>query len=86
MGQSEATGKWYSRGRWAWVFALIGILIVAFVAATRGEHGAWMLWMAIPLLMISLGYFYLVNALAFFWGKGVYHQGESRPEEEQREE
>jgi hypothetical protein len=60
----EAKRKWNVRGRWAFIPAIVGILIVSFVAATRGAYGAWMLWIAVPLLMISLGYIYLVNALA----------------------
>jgi hypothetical protein len=64
--QSGQTRKWYSKGRWALVFALIGVLIIAFVAATRGEHLAWLLWIAIPLLMISLAYFYIINAIKYF--------------------
>ncbi len=48
------------------ILALIGVLIVIFVAVTGGEYGAWLLWIAVPLLMISLGYFYLVNAIKYF--------------------
>jgi hypothetical protein len=60
----ESKGKWNIRGRWAFIAAIAGILIVSFVAATRGAYGAWMLWIAVPLLMISLGYIYLIYALA----------------------
>jgi len=84
--QSEATRKWYSKGRWALVLALIGVMIVSFVAATRGEYGAWMLWIAVPLLMISLGYFYLVNAIKYFIRGSANHQSEREQEEERREE
>ena len=48
------------------VMALIGVLILSYEVMTRGEHGAWMLWIAIPLLMISLGYFYVINAFPVF--------------------
>lgn len=60
----EAKRKWNVRGRRAFIPAIAGILIVSFVAATGGTYGAWMLWIAVPLLMISLGYIYLINALA----------------------
>jgi fatty-acid desaturase len=83
--QLEATRKWYAQGRWALVLALIGVVIVCFVVATRGEYGAWMLWIAVPLLMISLGYFYIVNAIPVFLGAGEHHQSEREQEEEPRE-
>jgi hypothetical protein len=60
----EAKRKWEVRGRGAFIPAIAGILIVSFVAATEGAYGAWMLWIAVPMLMISLGYIYLINALA----------------------
>jgi len=84
--QSESTRKWYAQGRWALVLALIGILIVFFVAATRGEYGAWLLWIAVPSLMISLGYFYLVNAIKYFIRGSANNQSEREQEEEHREE
>ncbi|OGS56733.1 MAG: hypothetical protein A3K60_02615 [Euryarchaeota archaeon RBG_19FT_COMBO_56_21] len=64
--QSEATRKWYSKGRWAIAMAIIGIIIIIFVAATGGEYGAWLLWIAIPFLMISLAYFFIINAIRYF--------------------
>lgn len=84
--KSEAKSKWYSKGRWALVLALIGILIVSFVAATQGAYGAWLLWIAVPLLMISLAYFYVVNALAYVWGIGAPRQRKTEQEEEHSEE
>lgn len=58
--------KWYSAGRWALVFAAVGILIIAFIIATGAEYATWLLWIAIPLMMISLGYFFVVNAIKYF--------------------
>ena len=58
--------KWYSGGLWALVFAAVGILIIAFMIATGAKYATWLLWIAIPLLMISLGYFFVVNAIKYF--------------------
>jgi len=79
---SSTARKWYSNGRWALALAVVGILMIAIVAVTRGEHGAWTLWFAIPMLMISLGYFFVVNAVAFYWGKGAYHRDEPNGDKE----
>ena len=46
--------------------AITGMLIVAFVIVTRGEYGAWLLWIAIPMLMLGLGYFFVANAVKYF--------------------
>jgi hypothetical protein len=61
-GQFPSNAIGQARG--AFIPAIAGILIVSFVAATEGAYGAWMLWIAVPMLMISLGYIYLINALA----------------------
>jgi len=58
--------KWYDKHRWAISAAIVGMLMVSIVIATGGEHGAWTLWIAIPLLMFSLGYLFLVNAIPVF--------------------
>lgn len=54
------------RDRWGLVPTLTGILIIALVAATGGQHGAWLLWLAVPMLMVGLGYFAVVNILRYF--------------------
>lgn len=64
--QHEAEPSWYVRDRWGLVPTVTGVLIVSYVIATGGEHGAWALWIAIPLLMIGLGYFVVVNAVRYF--------------------
>lgn len=66
LGPSNAEPRWYVRNRWGLVPTITGILIVSFVAATRGEYGAWLLWIAIPMLMIGLGYFFVINAVRYF--------------------
>jgi len=53
---------------------LIGLVIVLFVLFTDGQYLVWTLWFAIPMLMFSLAYLFLVNALPIFLGP--------RPEEE----
>lgn len=68
--KSEAIRKRIVHERFALVPAVVGGIIVTFVAATRGGYGAWILWIAVPLLMISLGYFYMVHALPVFLDKG----------------
>ena len=82
----EEKRKWYARGRWALVLAFIGILILSFVVATGGEYGAWTLWIAVPLLMISLGYLFLVNAVTSIWAIERHNQQEREQEENHREE
>ena len=54
--------------RWAIAFLLVGLAIVLFVAATEGEYLVWTLWLAIPMLMFSFAYLFLVNALPIFLG------------------
>lgn len=85
MSRSITARKWYGHGRWALVLALIGAAILSFVIVTRGTVGAWMLWIAVPFLMISLGYFYVVNALPVFLGKGASHESEPKVQEPRKE-
>jgi len=64
---------WFSR-RWhtedvaALAVLLLGLVIVLFVAATGGEYAVWTLWAAVPMIMFSLGYLFLVSALPIFLG------------------
>ena len=80
----EAKKKWYSRGRWAIVFSLIGVLIIVFVAATGGEYGAWTMWIAVPLLMLGLGYLFVINAIPVFLSYDAAVQTESEEQEKPR--
>lgn len=82
----EAKRKWNVRGRWAFITAVAGIVIVSFVAATRGTYGAWMLWIAVPLLMISLGYIYVIYALAGITAIDAHNQLLREQEEEHPKE
>jgi hypothetical protein len=85
-GQHEVMRGWLAHGRWALVLAVVGGAILSFVVITRGTYGAWMMWIAVPFLMISLGYFYLVNALPVFMGESEDHQSETEQQEKPREE
>jgi len=67
--EERAPKKWYVRGRWALLLTVIGALLLSFVIVTRGEYATWLMWFAIPFLMIGLAYFFVVNWLAFYWGK-----------------
>jgi len=85
-GQTEAPRRWYSRGRWAYVFVIIGVLITILVASTGGTYGAWMMWIAVPLLMVGLGYLFLINLLTFLKDSGVYEEEEKEEGADDREE
>ena len=85
-GQHEVMRGWFAHGRWALVLAFVGGAILSFVVVTRGTYGAWMMWIAVPFLMISLGYFYVVNALPVFTDESANHQSETEQQEKPREE
>jgi len=85
-GQAEAPRRWYARGRWAYVFVIIGVLIIILVASTWGTYGAWMMWIAVPLLMVGLGYLFLINMLMFLKDSGVYEEEEKDEGADDREE
>jgi nicotinamide riboside transporter PnuC len=59
-----AKKEWVFYGRWALIPAVVGISIVAFVIVTEGAYATWTLWIAIPMIMIGLGYIFIVNAIA----------------------
>jgi len=61
---------------------LTGLVIVLFVAATEGEYVVWTLWIAVPMLMFSLAYLFLVSALPIFLGA----RSDSESEREQSPE
>jgi len=66
QGPQRHMVNWFVRNRWALVPTITGMAIVAFVILTGGEHGAWLLWIAIPMLILGLGYFFLINAVKYF--------------------
>jgi len=80
--QQERRQKWYVRERWGLIPTFFGAAILSFVVATGVTRWAWMLWIAVPLLMIGLAYFYVVNALPIFLNKNP----DQRPEPSEREE
>lgn len=60
--------KWRRGEIWALAFLFLGLVIILFVAATEGEQAVWTLWFAIPMIMFSLVYLLLVNAIPVFFG------------------
>jgi len=64
----EPPRRWDPWTLWALVFFLIGLAIVVFEAVTGGRYVAWALWFAVPVLMFSLAYFFLISALPIFLG------------------
>lgn len=80
--RSKSIKKWIVRVRFGLVPTIFGGLIVAFVVATQGAHYAWLLWIAVPLLMIGLGYLYVVSALPIFLNEVADSQSEPKSEDE----
>ena len=68
------------------MFGLTGIAIVVFVAATEGKYYSWLLWLAIPYLMISLGYAFLVHAIPVFFSFMEADQQKTDATKEDREQ
>lgn len=67
-------------------FLLLGLVIVLCVVVTGGEYVAWTLWIAVPMLMFSLAYLFLVSALPIFLGpRSGSDSGEEQPLEKDRE-
>lgn len=71
--------KWHTGDVCALAFLLIGLFIVLFVAATDGQYATWTLWFAVPMIMLSLGYLFIVSALPLWLGP---RSGEDLEEEE----
>lgn len=76
--KSRPLRKWSSGEILALALLFLGLADVLFVAATEGEYAVWTLWIAVPMLMVSLLYILLVNALPIFFG----HTQNDEPEEE----
>lgn len=70
--------KWHTGDVCALAALLLGLVIVLLVAATGGTYGVWTLWIAVPLLMFSLAYLFLVSALPIFLGP---RSGDASPQE-----
>lgn len=80
------TRKWYPGETWALLFLLLGLALVLFVAATEGEYLVWSLWIAVPMLMFSLAYLFLVSALPIFLGPRAGGESEAGPTETEDDE
>lgn len=78
--------KWHAGELWALAFLLLGLVIVLFVAATEGEYIVWILWVAVPMLMFSLAYLFLVNAIPMFLGPLSDSESEREEPQERRKE
>jgi uncharacterized membrane protein HdeD (DUF308 family) len=66
QGEHERKTRWYVRWRFGLVPLVFGILILVFVVLT-GDTFSWMLWIGLPLLMIGLGYLFIVNTFESIW-------------------
>lgn len=80
--KSRPSKKWHAEDVWALAFLLLGLVMVLFVAATEGRFIVWILWLAVPMVMFSLAYLFLVNALPIFLGprSGGESEGEQLEE------
>jgi hypothetical protein len=74
--------KWVFYGRWALIPSIIGILIVAFVIVTEGKYATWTLWIAVPLMMIGLGYIFIINAIASLIAVGRVEEPDEQQEKD----
>ena len=60
--------KWHKGDLYALAFLLLGLVIVLSVAATGLKYATWTLWIAVPMMMFSLAYLFIVSALPIFLG------------------
>ena len=81
----KRTKNWFRRGLWAWVFGLAGIAIIVFVVVTEGEYYTWLLWLAIPYLLISFVIALIVYALPIYLTLTEDGQPEEHHSEERRD-
>jgi amino acid transporter len=65
-GEPERKSRWFVRWRFGLVPLVFGILIIVIVVMT-GERFSWMLWIAVPFLMIGLGYLFIVSTFESMW-------------------
>lgn len=73
---------WHKGDVLALVFLLAGLIIVLALVATGLEHATWTLWFAVPMMMFSLAYLFLVSALTVVLGP----RSSAGPEGEKAEE
>ena len=76
--------KWHKGDIYAMASLLMGLAIVLFLAATGLEYATWTLWIAVPMIMFSLAYIFLVSALPIFLGPrsgGDPKEGETTEED-----
>jgi|GEM_PF-1700393 len=71
---------WVFYGRWALIPTAIGIGILTFVIVA-GDAFAWTLWIGLPLIMVGLGYIFVINTIAALIAIGRSDEEEERGEE-----
>jgi hypothetical protein len=82
MGATGEKRKWYSQRRIALGLGIGGALIVSFEIVVHAEYGAWMLWIAVPMLLTSLLYFLILYALPIYFGSSTDEPSTSERKEE----
>jgi hypothetical protein len=65
-GRLESLKRWIVRERIGFVPGVLGVAILVLVIVTGGKGTAWLMWFAIPLLMLSLGYIAVTSAIPLF--------------------
>ena len=75
-GKSRAPRKWYSNGRWSVYFTLIALLLILIGFALRGTIGIWLIYASVPLIIVCIGYFSLVQGKAQLMGWKAYDEWE----------
>lgn len=86
LDKSRPSKEWSSGETLALVFLLIGLMDILFVAATEGGYAVWTLWIAVPMLLFSLLFILLVNALPLFFGRTRSDEPEEERSLEHRKE
>ncbi len=69
-------------GKWALSPTIIGVAILTFEVVTGAKYAPWLLWFAIPLLMIGLGYIFIINAIAAIISVGKVGESNDSDEKE----
>lgn len=78
--------KWYTGDLCALAFLLLGLAMVLSLVATGLKYATWTLWIAVPMIMFSLAYLFIVSALPIFLGpRSSGEPGEGETTEEDHE-
>ncbi len=82
LAGTRAKKKWVFYGKWALSPTIVGAAILTFEVVTGAKYAPWLLWFAVPLLMIGLGYIFIINAIAAIITVGEVGESEERNGEE----